>query len=172
MPNMAAIINSHNKKISTTNAGTKPKPCNCRNKDLCPLNGNCQTPSVIYKAEVTEGSTQPPKQYIGLTENTFKQRFNAHKHTFRHTKHENSTELSKYIWQLKRQNKEFNINWSICNTTQPYSNETKRCDLCLSEKLCIINAYKPNLLNSRSELISKCRHENKFYITSCTKDIT
>ena len=32
------------------------------------------------------------------------------------------------------------------------------------EKLMIINSKPDELLNKRSELISKCRHENKFYL--------
>ena len=43
-------------------------------------------------------------------------------------------------------------------------NGTKRYNLCFSEKLCILKANKSNVLNKRSELISKCRHRNKFYI--------
>ena len=35
------------------------------------------------------------KNYIGLTEGTFKQRFSQHKATFKHRKYTNSTELSK-----------------------------------------------------------------------------
>ena len=33
-------------------------------------------------------------------------------------------------------------------------------------QLCIIKANKSSLLNKRSELISKCRHENKYYLTN------
>ena len=46
-----------------------------------------------------------------------------------------------------------------------YSNISKRCLLCLREKLAI--ALYPNpeeLLNERSEMISKCRHLNKFLL--------
>ena len=42
---------------------------------------------------------------------------------------------------------------------------TKRtgiCCLCLNEKLFIIENQGNNLLNKRNELISKCRHKNKF----------
>ena len=53
------------------------------------------------------------KNYIGLTEGTFKQRFSQHKSTFKHRKHINSTELSKYIWQLHDKKQDFNIKWSI-----------------------------------------------------------
>ena len=46
----------------------------------------------------------------------------------------------------------------------PYSNISKKCLPRLHEKLEIINYPRPDkLLNKRSELISKCRHANKFY---------
>ena len=43
---------------------------------------------------------------------------------------------------------------SITNYAVAYSNKTKRCHLCITEKLHIRNADKANLLNKRSELIS------------------
>ena len=49
-----------------------------------------------------------------------------------------------------------------------YSNQSKRCHLCLTENLYLIRAKKASLLNKRSELISKCRHENKFYLANFT----
>ena len=39
------------------------------------------------------------------------------------------------------------------------------CNLCLAKKLCILKAGK-HTLNKRTELLSKCRHENKFYVTN------
>ena len=50
-----------------------------------------------------------------------------------------STELSKYIWQLRDSKKDFNIKWTIICRARPYSNITKRCDLRTTEKLMIIN---------------------------------
>ena len=129
---------------------------------LCPIDNNCLTSGVIYNARVTTDDTTT--NYIGLTEGTFKQRFTQHKHSFRHRSHMNSTELSKYIWQLRDSKKDFNIKWTIICRARPYSNITKRCDLCTTEKLMIINSKPDELLNKRSELISKCRHENKFYL--------
>ena len=38
------------------------------------------------------------------------------------------------------------------------------CNLCLAEKLEIIKADKKRSLNKRTELVSKCRHENRFYL--------
>ena len=64
------------------------------------------------------------------------------------------------------------LKWSIVKSVPGYSNITKKCLLCLYEKLEIIN--NPNqeeLLNKRSELISKCRHLNK-YLLSISKTPT
>lgn len=36
-------------------------------------------------------------------------------------------------------------------------------NLCLSEKLCILTARDVSLLNKKSELVTECRHENKFF---------
>ena len=47
----------------------------------------------------------------------------------------NSTELFKYIWQLKDNSVNFNIKWSIIARARPYNNTTKRCDLCLTVKV-------------------------------------
>ena len=142
--------------------------CNCRKKNGCPLKNNCFTSSVVYIANVTTESDTIGKNYIGLTEGTFKQRYTQHKLSFRNRNYSNSTELSKHIWTLKDSNTNFTINWSILATAPAYSNKTKRCHLCLTEKLYLIRAKKPYLLNKRSELISKCRHENKFYLANFT----
>ena len=113
MDNMQHITNKHNKKV--TSIDTKPNPqdqCNCRDKDQCPIDNNCLTSSVTYNAQVTTDDTT--KKYIGLIEGTFTQ----HKHSFHHRSYMNSTELSKYIWQLRNSNKDFNVKWTIicrCN---------------------------------------------------------
>ena len=53
----------------------------------------------------------------------------------------------------------------VFRTAKAYSDIAKRCSLCLDEKLAIISHPCPNgLLNRRSELITKCRHENKFLL--------
>ena len=38
------------------------------------------------------------------------------------------------------------------------------------EKLCILSTDKSTFLNKRSELITKCRHENKFYAANQKRD--
>eukprot|EP00794_Sanderia_malayensis_P012498 gene12498-13784_t len=43
-----------------------------------------------------------------------------------------------------------------------YNPTTYKCNLCLNEKLEIALYEGENILNKRTELISKCRHVNKF----------
>lgn len=50
------------------------------------------------------------------------------------------------------------------NHIRAYNNRMKRCNQRFSETLCIIDVDSVNLLNKRNDLISKCRHESKFYI--------
>ena len=76
------------------------------------------------------------------------------------------TALSKYIWTLKDNNKDYEISWKILKHAKSYSNITKRCNLCLWEKYFIITvADKDKSLNTRSEFISTCRHAKKFYLS-------
>ena len=55
------------------------------------------------------------------------------------------------------------MDWAIVKHANTYKSGRRTCNLCLAEKICILNAEKNLLLNKRSELLSKCRHENKFY---------
>ena len=44
------------------------------------------------------------------------------------------------------------------------------CKLCLIEKFCIMKHFNnENLLNKKSEFISKCRHENKLLLKPAKK---
>ena len=59
LPNMKAVISKHNSKILRSNATTQSKPkavCNCRNKQDCPVPGQCNQNGVIYQATVTSNT--------------------------------------------------------------------------------------------------------------------
>ena len=116
----------------------------------------------IYQATVTTNDNKPDQTYVGLTANTFKTRFTNHKASFTSAKKKHSTELSKYIWRLNEKNIDHEIKWKILRRASAYSNTSNRCNLCLWEKYFII--CKPTLatLNKRNELLSSCRHANKF----------
>ena len=127
MPNMKTIIDQQNRKllyITSPSESTQPlhtvrkkkteKTCNCRNKDLCPLNQKCLQERVVYKATVQ--TNLQPKSYIGSCATTFKTRYNNHKQSFKHINHRNDTALSKFIWKLKEANTDFTFSWSIVSS--------------------------------------------------------
>ena len=104
--------------------------------------------------------------YIGAAEN-FKQRYANHLKSFRHEQYKAGTELSKYIWKLKSENLSYKIQWKILRKTSGYNKISKTCNLCLNEKLEILKFRDKNaLLNTRNELVSKCRHENKHILAN------
>ena len=74
----------------------------------------------------------------------------------------NATELSKAVWDYKNRGIEPLISWSIICKAAAFKSGAKRCNLCLAEKLAILQADQRTLLNKRSEFISKCRHRTKF----------
>ena len=160
--NMEQIIKGHNKKVISPER-TEELPCNCQGE--CPLNGKCRTKDVVYGCVATTTKV-PFKYYIGGAKGEWKKRQRNHETSFRLEKHKTDTSLAKYVWDTKCSDNEIpNLNWSILKTAPAYTNITKRCLLCLSEKLAIVTY--PNeeaLLNKRSEMISKCRHENAFLL--------
>ena len=99
---------------------------------------------------------------------SFKSRYNNHTKSFRHEKYSNETKLSKFIWELKEEEKHYDLQWSILQKSKPYKCGSRKCDLCLSEKYQIMTysnlLSNSTLLNSRTEIMNKCRHSNKFKI--------
>ena len=61
-----------------------------------------------------------------------------YKISFRDKKHSNETELSKYIWGLKKSRRNFSLKWSILKRATAYQSGAKQCNLCLEEKLCVL----------------------------------
>ena len=167
MPNMAAIISRHNKIVlSKSTANSTTPPCNCRNKINCPLEGKCRESSIVYKACLLSGNAA--NNYYGCCETEFKTRFNNHNQSFKFRRKSNATELSKAFWQAKDAGKKTRIKWSIVAQTAPYHPGAKSCNLCLKEKLTILQADASSTLNKRTELNGKCRHMNKFKLRNFT----
>ena len=122
--------------------------------------------SVVYKATVT--SNEEKCIYIGSTEGSFKQRYTQHKSDIKNERGKNKTTLSKYMWDMKERRKHAEIEWSILKKCKKYTSGSRRCDVCLSEKLEILKAVKTGdkMLNVRSELMYKCPHRRKFLLAS------
>ena len=164
MPNVKNLIKQHNSKILNKDRDKIQRPCNCRIKESCPLNGKCLHQCMVYKAEVSTNTTY--KEYYGASEGEFKSKYNNHTQSFRNISHINDTELSKYLWTLKTNGTDYHLKWSIKSYASRYKCGTRRCDLCLTEKMIIALADPKVLLNKRTELISKCRHRSKFILNS------
>ena len=47
--------------------------------------------------------------HFGTAEGEFKLCYNNHTMSFRHKKRVNNTELSKYLWKLKEENADYNL---------------------------------------------------------------
>ena len=70
MRNIRSIIASHNKSI--LHPKTEEYGYNCRNKESCPLQNQCLTPKVIYKATVVNDSDDEKQVYFAASDRTFK----------------------------------------------------------------------------------------------------
>ena len=66
----------------------------------------------------------------------------------------NETGLSKHVWNLKDHGLDNHLSWEI---------------LSFVKKVSIICADPDTLLTKRTELISKCRHRNKFLLAYVKK---
>ena len=117
------------------------------------------TSRIIYQATVAIHGQDKKETYIGLTDNTFKTRYNGHTSSFRNNSKRNATTLSQYIWSLKDKAIEHTLKWKLIAKCKAYSSASKKCALCLKEKYFII--CKPHMasLNNRNELASECRHK-------------
>ena len=120
----------------------------------------CLSGYLVYNVLVDRLDTNKTKHYYGTCEKNFKERYNNHTASFRNKNKEKSTELSKYIWELKDNNMEHNLKWCIASKAHPYICGSRKYDLCSTEKLTIIKADPETLLNTYDELVSKSRHMN------------
>ena len=78
-------------------------------------------------------------------------------------RYKQATELSKYIHKLKNENKNYELNWNILERECQPRPRIETCRLCLKEALLIIQTDK-NCINKTSEVMSSCRHRNRFLL--------
>ena len=81
-------------------------------------------------------------------------------------KHKSDTELSNEFWKIKENKRSTNITWEMLGRHQAYHTSSKRCSLCLNENLKIALHRDNNMLNRQTEILSKCRHKNKYALIS------
>ena len=164
MPNMAQAVSNHNSKL-LRDSGSDEKPgCNCQGgPQNCPVGGSCQTPCVVYEATVTEVASGNKETYTGVTSRRFKDRLYEHRTDMNNSKNRTNTTLSAHVWSLKDrgllEGRDFQVSWRLKDRGTSYNSTTKKCRICLKEKLHIL--YKPEgaTLNRRSEIFGSCSHK-------------
>ena len=74
MPNIKTKINAHFSEILQNTLSIKD--CNCKQKENCPMNGDCLKESLVYYATIScNDKNYKPKLYKGSWETSFKKRF-------------------------------------------------------------------------------------------------
>ena len=167
MRNVKSIISLHNHKILQSQRSKPTKTCNCITKTACPLNNQCLLRNIVYQAIVSSEKPKiKEKVYFGISETPFKLRYANGLKSFNTVRYKNDTELSKEIWNFKEKAITPIVKWRIVKRCKPYNPESKTCNLFLHEKFEILSHKGNNLLNKKEEKTSKCRHSNKFLLSS------
>ena len=127
------------------------------------MQGKCAQNNVVYKAEVVTLNNKEGQGmlYVGLASGLWKLRLANHLASFRNVNKRDDTELSKFIWELQEKQINYKIKWSILGQESPYTKESKRCRLCLREKIEILkikNEFPKRALNTRN---TKCLHRSR-----------
>ena len=177
MPNIKSRINRINSsKNNTAIPSTEREPKNCSRQGLCSkgciLDGKCNTESVVYRAKCHDEDGNM-KEYVGMTEGTFKERVQGHYTSFNNLNYRHRTTLSEHIWSLQDNLKTYQLHWEILEKVNKFSPGNKYCNLCISEKKWILKCEGSNRLNKNEEFVAKCPHMRKFKLGRIenTKDI-
>ena len=167
MPNMKAIINGHNKKVLNVENNQNLRTCNCRNPELCPVNGSCLTPEVMYEATVNSDLPRyETRTYKGITKRIWKERYKEHRQAFNNITKRTDSMLSEEVWRIKDAGGTPEVTWRILQRSKAYTPQSRRCALCLTEKLAIAEHEGRDILNKRSEIVAKCRHQFKYQLSN------
>lgn len=100
--------------------------------------------------------------YIGITAGTWEEGNYSNKKSFNNKKYAKSTTLSKHVCDLINTIQVIqNITSQARKTTLTY-NDSKQCNFSLEVKIAIIIFIEQCKVDRSPDIISICRHENKF----------
>ena len=169
---MHNILNKHNRRLLTelivNGGGQEVASCNCRSKEDCPLGRRCNSRNVVYRACISlmEHNNDGERVYIGISAGNWKQRLYNHRYSFSNPRLKNQTALSKYFWNLKDQGLTSQIKWRIIRHSSTANSFNCWCNLCIDEKISIINFRDRRLLlNEQNELVFKYRRRGKIKLS-------
>ena len=75
----------------------------------------------MFEAKITTPDDGRTRRYIGMTDNSFKERYRNHKKSFDHHIYARETELSKFAWELKESGQKYNLKWLILKQAAAYT---------------------------------------------------
>ena len=137
------------------------------------MNGACLKEILVCYATVScNDKNYKPKLHKGSCETSFKKRYSNHKKSFNVPLYKHDTKLSTEYCNSEMKQLNLQISWKIKRLYKSYNKTSKRCNLCLTEKLEILDDPDKNLLNKRSEIISQCRHKNKYRLKTLASNMT
>ena len=137
------------------------------------MNGACLKESLVCCVTIScNNKNYKPKLHKGSCETSLKKRYSNHKKSFNVPLHKLDTKLSRQYWNLKMKQLNPQISWKIKGIYKSYDPTSKRCNLCLTKKLEILEGPDKNLLNKRSEIISQCRDRTEYRVKTLTSNMT
>ena len=104
--------------------------------------------------------------YKGITKRIWKERYKKHRQAFNNPNKKTDSMLSEEDWRIK----DAGVTWRILQRSKEYTPQARRCALCLTEKLAIAEHEGRDILNKRSEIVAKCRHQLKYELSSKVAD--
>ena len=87
--------------------------CNCPQNNVCPMDKRYFAKNIVYEGKVVEHPVEESRDYIGLTSTEWKKRESVHNQGINHRCYSNRCELTKHIWNLKDDSKEYTLSWRI-----------------------------------------------------------
>ena len=127
------------------------------------MDGKCLEKDILYIARITSDLLNyNAKEYKGIRSTTWKERYGNHRKAFRNDYYEKDSALSEEVWNIKRKDGQYTIQCQKHQNFPSYTPKMMKCSLCMNEKLETALHKGDDLLNKRSEIISQCRHRNRF----------
>ena len=136
IPNIKSKSCTHNKKILSTPVNHNTRKCICINKYTCPLNGNYLLENILYIVKIkSDKKNYQPRNFKEISEKTFKKRYENHKRSFNINRPKDDIKLSVEHWNLEAANSNSKVTRPLKSQFSAYKPQSKRCSLCLNEKL-------------------------------------
>ena len=161
LPNMGRkILADTNKKLKPEVDRVEKLCVGHRRGNDCPVVEKvCNRVDNIYNAKI-QCNDNTIYNYIGMSAPPLRHRISTHVSSFKNET--NQTELSTKVKNLKKENVQYSLKFHLLENKTSYKPEIKRCNLCITEVYHIIYGKYDNLINSKQEIMNKCRHRAKF----------